>query len=571
MSHPVLPAPTTSTRLPRSTSALLYWRRVHDLAVELPRDLGHLRPPVVPVGDHDGVDAPGPGSGRTHRRHVPGRARVGGVDRLDPGHPRAHLDASSQVEVVGVAPQVLPHLALVRVVGPVVGHREVGVLREGLGGDGVRALVDAARRAVDVPVAPHLVGHVEAGDVEAGSDEVLHRGQPDPACSDHRSGRCAWTHDRMTLRHRDGDVNSWHGEWRAGTLAPIRGRVHAVRVRTTALGPVRGGRPAGAARRRAAAAASRSVEPRGRHLGRARRRARRRRDPSAGSAARGRGGGGGAASSRSDPGTRGQSTTARGPTRRSWPTRWVPITPQRLDAESEELRWVRLGEVTRLPLHSGFAAAWPSVQPLLHRREVVVVDAANVVGSTPDGWWNDRVGAAQRLLDVVSDVAVRGLIAQPPAQDPDATTRPAGRCGRQDASVAALDRRAGGRGERRRRLAARTGRASARFRRRRGGRVSAAREHAGTHVTVVTADRELRQRVEAGCTRRRPADAHTAVLSAQALFSRRLLAASTLCRKASIRSTTSASSPSAAGGITISRPSTLDATSSSIASRYSSV
>ncbi|MGW7686742.1 NYN domain-containing protein [Kribbella sp. NPDC054772] len=28
----------------------------------------------------------------------------------------------------------------------------------------------------------------------------------------------------------------------------------------------------------------------------------------------------------------------------------------------------------------------------------VVVDAANVVGSRPDGWWRDRVGAARRLL-----------------------------------------------------------------------------------------------------------------------------------------------------------------------------
>ncbi|MFE3272689.1 hypothetical protein [Nocardia sp. NPDC059239] len=29
---------------------------------------------------------------------------------------------------------------------------------------------------------------------------------------------------------------------------------------------------------------------------------------------------------------------------------------------------------------------------------VVVVDAANVVGSRPDGWWRDRAGAARRLL-----------------------------------------------------------------------------------------------------------------------------------------------------------------------------
>lgn len=29
---------------------------------------------------------------------------------------------------------------------------------------------------------------------------------------------------------------------------------------------------------------------------------------------------------------------------------------------------------------------------------VIVVDAANVVGSRPDGWWRDRPGAARRLL-----------------------------------------------------------------------------------------------------------------------------------------------------------------------------
>ena len=29
--------------------------------------------------------------------------------------------------------------------------------------------------------------------------------------------------------------------------------------------------------------------------------------------------------------------------------------------------------------------------------QVLVVDAANVVGSRPNGWWRDRAGAAQRL------------------------------------------------------------------------------------------------------------------------------------------------------------------------------
>jgi hypothetical protein len=32
---------------------------------------------------------------------------------------------------------------------------------------------------------------------------------------------------------------------------------------------------------------------------------------------------------------------------------------------------------------------------------VLVVDAANVVGTRPDGWWKDRAGAARRLHDAL--------------------------------------------------------------------------------------------------------------------------------------------------------------------------
>ncbi len=37
---------------------------------------------------------------------------------------------------------------------------------------------------------------------------------------------------------------------------------------------------------------------------------------------------------------------------------------------------------------------------------VLVVDAANVVGARPDGWWKDRAGAARRLHEqlLVADV-----------------------------------------------------------------------------------------------------------------------------------------------------------------------
>jgi hypothetical protein len=36
------------------------------------------------------------------------------------------------------------------------------------------------------------------------------------------------------------------------------------------------------------------------------------------------------------------------------------------------------------------------------RSRLIVVDAANVVGSRPDGWWRDRPGAALRLLEKVA-------------------------------------------------------------------------------------------------------------------------------------------------------------------------
>ncbi|MBL1100005.1 NTP pyrophosphohydrolase [Streptomyces coffeae] len=40
---------------------------------------------------------------------------------------------------------------------------------------------------------------------------------------------------------------------------------------------------------------------------------------------------------------------------------------------------------------------------------LVVVDAANVVGSVPDGWWRDRRGAAERLRDRLAALALDGL------------------------------------------------------------------------------------------------------------------------------------------------------------------
>ncbi|MGW0558701.1 NTP pyrophosphohydrolase [Streptomyces sp. NPDC002926] len=42
-------------------------------------------------------------------------------------------------------------------------------------------------------------------------------------------------------------------------------------------------------------------------------------------------------------------------------------------------------------------------------RTLVIVDGANVVGSVPDGWWRDRRGAAERLRDGLVRCAGDGI------------------------------------------------------------------------------------------------------------------------------------------------------------------
>lgn len=39
----------------------------------------------------------------------------------------------------------------------------------------------------------------------------------------------------------------------------------------------------------------------------------------------------------------------------------------------------------------------------------MIVDAANVVGSVPDGWWRDRAGATARLLETLNSLPGNGL------------------------------------------------------------------------------------------------------------------------------------------------------------------
>lgn len=105
--------------------------------------------------------------------------------------------------------------------------------------------------------------------------------------------------------------------------------------------------------------------------------------------------------------------------------------------------------------------------------QVLIVDAANVVGSRPDGWWRDRPGAARRLHD---QLGAAGLPYDEVVLVLEGAARrgcPAG----QDGRVHTVHARGSGDDAIVEAVAAQTG--------------------AGRDVVVVTADRGLRDRVEA--------------------------------------------------------------------------
>ena len=104
---------------------------------------------------------------------------------------------------------------------------------------------------------------------------------------------------------------------------------------------------------------------------------------------------------------------------------------------------------------------------------LVVVDAANVIGARPDGWWKDRAGAAERLIDQlaaahrVPELTGRRVVVVLEGRGVDAST--------EGHDVAVV-------------RAPRDGDATI---------VDVVREHQDDDVLVVTSDRELRRRVEA--------------------------------------------------------------------------
>lgn len=162
----------------------------------------------------------------------------------------------------------------------------------------------------------------------------------------------------------------------------------------------------------------------------------------------------------------------------------TPFEPVISDPESRELAWVPLEEVDAYPLHPGFAASWPRLRGLLAVRPTVVVDLANVVGSVPDGWWRDRAGAASRLLAELAGLAAEGVDAAGLGLGEDVwfprfVAVVEGRARDVEAVGAVELVRADGSGD---------------------DAIVAVAERAvsaGERVSVVTADRELRARVEA--------------------------------------------------------------------------
>lgn len=76
-----------------------------------------------------------------------------------------------------------------------------------------------------------------------------------------------------------------------------------------------------------------------------------------------------------------------------------PFEPIISDPESLALEWVPVDEVDQRPLHPGFAAAWPALRSLLDVRPAIVIDAAMHLGSRVSAWAATGVPAARLGLD----------------------------------------------------------------------------------------------------------------------------------------------------------------------------
>lgn len=104
---------------------------------------------------------------------------------------------------------------------------------------------------------------------------------------------------------------------------------------------------------------------------------------------------------------------------------------------------------------------------------MLLVDAANVIGSRPTGWWRDRPGAAATFVARVRSVVVAGRLNGPVVVVLEGAARRGAEEGTDD-GVTVVHAQAGG-----------------------DDRLVAEAAGSPDHVTLVSADRELRRRVEA--------------------------------------------------------------------------
>lgn len=89
-----------------------------------------------------------------------------------------------------------------------------------------------------------------------------------------------------------------------------------------------------------------------------------------------------------------------------------PLMASPVSEETKEVAWVPVDDVASLRLHPGFAEQWSALRVVL-MPVTIIVDAANVMGSRPDGWWRDRAGAAARLVGELSRLAFDGVDSLP--------------------------------------------------------------------------------------------------------------------------------------------------------------
>ena len=105
---------------------------------------------------------------------------------------------------------------------------------------------------------------------------------------------------------------------------------------------------------------------------------------------------------------------------------------------------------------------------------MLLVDAANVVGSRPTGWWKDRAGAARSFVAGLRAGVASGRLTPPVVVVLEGKARGGAEAG---TAGGVTVRHADGSGD--------------------DALVDVVAEEAGQEVTLVTADRELRQRAEA--------------------------------------------------------------------------